>query len=69
MLDYDRPLNSYAVTARKSLRKLKEYLSASITSRYSNGRIKLLKRISYGLRNWTRFRNRIFMILNKSVAK
>lgn len=76
MIDYGRPRSSYAVTDRKTLRKLKEYLSASITSRYSNGplealngRIKLLKRISYGLRNWTRFRNRIFMVLNKPVAK
>ncbi|WP_407632049.1 transposase [Leuconostoc falkenbergense] len=60
MPDYDHTLSVCAVTGRKMLRKLKEYLS----SRYSNGPlealngpIKVLKLISYGFFNWTRLRN------------
>lgn len=60
--------------ALKTLRKYKQYLINSMESGYSNGpieaqnnNIKVLKRIAYGYRNYTNFRNRILMVNTKQI--
>ncbi|WP_414672540.1 transposase [Lactovum miscens] len=54
----------------KTFKKFESYIDNRLSLPYSNGpmgrantHIKVLKRIAYGYRNFTNFRNRIFLVL------
>lgn len=75
LLDEDaQEISEYALTAIHTLRKYKDYLENSMSYAYNNGPIeglirkaKALTTVSYGYRNFERFKNRYLIICRQMI--
>jgi transposase len=69
-------ISNYMQTSVKTLNKYKEYVSNTFNHTYTNGvleglidKIKVIKRIAFGFRNFFHFRSRILITLNLARLK
>jgi transposase len=69
-------ISNYMKTSIKTLNKYKDYVSNTFNYTYTNGvleglinKIKVIKRIAFGFRNFFHFRSRILITLNLARLK